>query len=187
MIIPVFLIFIGLVPLAAGKETTYVPEIFTEERYQQLWLRKPFNPPSPTAAAAQTDGIGQRYALSGLLKIGNDWTAFIQDRKSLERHAVSTVTANESGLQLVSVKDETTDTPIVTLQAGQQVGVIGFEPGVTHKTANPEKETVQRAQDRQLEIVSPTPSSGATPSTSHNSHHRTPIQTLDAHTVDLSK
>ncbi|PWU07625.1 MAG: hypothetical protein C5B47_05850 [Verrucomicrobia bacterium] len=127
----ILVIFVAFIVSAFGKEGEYVPENFPEERYQHIWIRKPFSPPTPQAPTVQAEGIEQLYVLSGLLKIGEEWTAFVQDRKSLKRHSVSGI-ANEIGLQLVSVK-EGAEAPIVTLKSGQQIGVIRFDPSITHR------------------------------------------------------
>lgn len=77
---------------------TYTPEIYEEQRYQHIWSRKPFHPPTLIAATPSTEE--QQYTLSGLLRMGDRWIAFVQDRKSLQRHSVSSV-PNEIGLQLI--------------------------------------------------------------------------------------
>ncbi len=181
----VLVILFGIISSVFGKERDYVPEIFPEERYQHIWSRKPFSPPTPLAPIVQAEGIEQQYALSGLLKIGGEWTAFVQDRKSLKRHCVSG-TVNEIGLQLVSVKESASSEPsTATIRSGQQTGIIRFDPAVM-KAVDGSLGTIHGEPS----YAKPkSPSAGNSPASSPNGeHHSTsPIQTINANLLDFNK
>lgn len=174
----ILILLFGIIPFISAKGNGYVPEVFTEERYQHIWSRKPFSPPTPLAPPTEVEGIAQQYILSGLLKIGNEWIAFVQDRKSLKRHNV-TKTVNEIGLELVSVK-ESSEAPTATLRCGQQTGVIRFDPAIA-KRIDDSLKTVAQPGHSDLQSM-PLPS-GVPPASSRLS----PIQSIHPHQVDLNQ
>lgn len=178
----IFLILFGITSSLSGKQHDYVPDVFTEERYRHIWTRKPFSPPTAPTLKPQAEGIEQQYALSGLLKIDDKWTAFVQDRKSLKRHYISEA-VNEIGLQLVSVKESTASEPAtVTIRAGQQTGVIRFDPAVMKRA----EDSLQRIAPKESAPHKPE-SSAASPAPLSNSDQRprSPVQTL--HPLDFKR
>lgn len=179
-----FLILVGITSSVFGKEHDYIPEVFTEERYQHIWTRKPFSPPTPPTLTSQAEGIEQQYVLSGLLKIGGKWTAFVQDRKSLKRHYISEA-VNEIGLQLVSVKENTSsEPPTVTIRSGQQTGVIRFDPAVMKRTDD-SLQTVSQKESSHLKPALQPSDASAAPLSDRKTHPHSPVQTLQP--LDIKK
>ena len=135
-----FEVAIGLEAHAAAE--SYVPEVYSPERYQQVWSYKPFSPAIPVATVPQVGGIEEQYALTGLLKMDNEWIAFVLDRKSLQRHSVSS-TSNKADLQLISVEEGTDPkASTIVLRSGHQTGVVRFDLAVVLKAA-PEARTIR--------------------------------------------
>ncbi len=171
-----------LTSVGGSREASYSPEVYTDERYQNIWSRKPFSPPTATASVSQAEGIEQQYVLSGLLKVGEKWIAFVQDRKSLKRHPVST-TPTEVGLQLVSVKEAGSASTVI-IRSGQQTGVIRFDPTVS-KAADDLLKGVPQDQSVTKPHLSSSSDVSSTPQAKNESH--TPVQTLHPSMVDLIK
>lgn len=116
----------------------YAPSIHPSERYQPIWSRKPFRPATPVAAESSIEGIEQQYALGGLLRMGDEWVAFVLDRKTLERHRVSS-TANENGLQLISVQEEAdSKTSSVVLSLNGKTGTVRFDSALLASATTPD-------------------------------------------------
>lgn len=132
-------LLLGICGLAAVRAAdTFAPESFSAERYQHIWEKRPFSPATPTITAPPEDGIEQRYALCGLIKMADQWVAFVLNRKTLERQRVS-ATANESGLQLETVQEAANSREsTIVLRANGQTGVVRFDPSLMN--AAPGKE-----------------------------------------------
>lgn len=124
----------------------YSPESFSADRYQHIWEKRPFSPATPTVTAPPEDGIEQQYALCGLVKMADQWVAFVLNRKTLERLRVYEA-SNETGLQLVSVQEEANskDSTIV-LRAKGQTGIVRFDP--TLLNAPPVKDTASKVEKK---------------------------------------
>ncbi|HEY5792118.1 MAG TPA: hypothetical protein VIS74_02395 [Chthoniobacterales bacterium] len=135
--------FFALLAGANGRAgSAYDPEIYSADRYEQIWTRRPFSPATPDGTGP-SQGIEQQYALAGLIKMADQWVAFVLDRKTLERQAVS-ATANEANMQLVSVQEQADPrNSTIVLKAGSQSGTLRFDPALLSSTnapvpANPE-------------------------------------------------
>jgi hypothetical protein len=140
---------LALATIAAGSlfAGSYDPDMPSADRYKHLWEKNPFVPPAPEENLVRDDGIEQQYALSGLVKVSNEWVAFVLDRKTLERVKISTET-NEAGLQLVSVQEQfNPKDSTVILRSGTQTGMIRFDQNLLNAQANqgPEKQKAENS------------------------------------------
>lgn len=132
-ILPVLVGFFSLFSGWAGE--VYRPETFTSERYRGIWEKRPFSPATPEATQAPQDGIEQQYALCGLVKLSDQWVAFVLNRKSLERMRVS-MSAAEKGVQLVSVQEAANSKDAtVVISAGGQTGTVRFDESLLNASA----------------------------------------------------
>lgn len=103
---------------------------FPLTRYQPLWERSPFQLES-VAPPAESAGLAQRFALTGLAEINGEPIAFIMDRATQNRLMVRKDTS-EGGVSLVQVdvQPKYIDST-ATLRQGAEVGVVRFDAAAT--------------------------------------------------------
>lgn len=103
------------------------PPPFPVSRYATLWERSPFQLES-IAPPTQSEGLAQRYALTGIAQINNEPIIFLLERATQLRHMLDKKT-NTAGLSLVQIdmKDKYAESTAVVRQ-GEEVGVVKFDP-----------------------------------------------------------
>jgi len=107
----------------------FAPPPFPLSRYQQLWERPPFHLES-VAPPVESEGLGQRYALTGIAEISGKPIAFLMERATQRRIMVEK-DDGESDLSLVQVDlvQQKYEDSTVTIKQGAEVGVIRFDAG----------------------------------------------------------
>lgn len=119
-------------PLETGESgDEVVLPAFPLTRYKQLWERSPFQLES-VAPPAESVGIAQKFALTGIAQINGEPIAFLMDRATQNRLMVKKE-PNEAGLSLVKVDvPEKYSESTATVRQGTEVGTIRFEaaPGM---------------------------------------------------------
>jgi len=116
--------------------TDLLPPPFPLSRYEPLWKRSPFQLES-VAPPVASEGLGQRFALTGIAEINGDPIAFLFERATQTRHMIDSK-ENQAGLSLVSVDVAKTYTEsTATVRMGGEVGVIKFDLAATAQGAVP--------------------------------------------------
>ena len=121
---------------APSAENNLLPPAFPLSRYENLWKRSPFQLES-VAPPVTSEGLGQRFALTGIAEINGDPIAFLLERATQTRHMIDRKD-DPSGLSLLSVdvaKNYTEST--VTVRMGSEVGVIKFDTAAAMQGAVP--------------------------------------------------
>lgn len=119
-----------------AAENALLPPAFPLSRYEPLWKRSPFQLES-VAPPVASEGLAQRYALTGIAEINGDPIAFLLERATQTRHMIDRQ-EDPSGLSLLSVdvaKNYTEST--VTVRVGSEVGVIKFDTAAAMQGAVP--------------------------------------------------
>lgn len=109
-----------------------VPPPFPLSRYEDLWKKSPFQLESTAPPVADSAGLAQRYALTGLAEINGEPIAFVMERTTQQRIMVrKEAKAGGSGLSLVQVdmSPKKYDESTATLRQGAEVGVVKFDAG----------------------------------------------------------
>jgi hypothetical protein len=101
-------------------------EVYPLSRYSALWTRSPFQLES-IAPTALSEGIGQRYALTGIAQIDGEPIVFVMDRGTQERSMVKK-DGSKSGLALVQidVQQKYADST-ATVRLDGEVGTLKFD------------------------------------------------------------
>ena len=112
----------------SSAEGGVVLPAFPLTRYEPLWERSPFQLES-VAPPAESAGLAQRFALTGLAEINGEPIAFIMDRATQNRLMVRK-DSSEGGVSLVQVdvQKKYIDST-ATLRQGAEVGVVRFDAG----------------------------------------------------------
>ena len=109
-----------------------VPPPFPLSRYEDLWKKSPFQLESTAPPVADSAGLAQRYALTGIAEINGEPIAFVMERATQQRMMVrKQADAGGSGLSLVQVdmSQKKYDDSTATLRQGAEVGVVKFDAG----------------------------------------------------------
>jgi hypothetical protein len=102
------------------------PQAFPLSRYAGLWENSPFQLES-IAPPAVSEGLSQRYALTGIAQIDGDPIAFLMERATQQRLMLKK-DAEQGGLSLVQVDvQQKYDDSTVTVRQGGEVGVVKFD------------------------------------------------------------
>lgn len=101
-------------------------EGFPLSRYAALWKRSPFQLES-IAPTSQSEGIGQRFALTGIAQIDGEPIVFVMERATQERSMVKK-DGSRAGLTLVQidVQQKYSDSTAMVRLDGE-VGTIKFD------------------------------------------------------------
>ncbi len=99
---------------------------FPLSRYAALWTRSPFQLES-IAPTPQSEGIGQRFALTGIAQIDGEPIVFVMERSTQERSMVKK-DGSKAGLSLVQidVQQKYADST-ATVRLDGEVGTIKFD------------------------------------------------------------
>lgn len=109
-----------------------VPPPFPLSRYEDLWKKSPFQLESTAPPVADSAGLAQRYALTGIAEINGEPIAFVMERATQQRMMVrKQADAGGGGLSLVQVdmSQKKYDDSTATLRQGAEVGVVKFDAG----------------------------------------------------------
>lgn len=109
-----------------------VPPAFPLSRYEDLWKKSPFQLESTAPPVADSAGLAQRYALTGIAEINGEPIAFVMERATQQRMMVrKEADAGGNGLSLVQVdmSQKKYDDSTATLRQGAEVGVVKFDAG----------------------------------------------------------
>ncbi|WP_093282820.1 hypothetical protein [Verrucomicrobium sp. GAS474] len=101
-----------------------LPSAIPPERYQAIWRRAPFSPPSQPP----DEGPSSEWALSGYLRSGDHSLVFLVDRQT-QKHLVVTETPNSDGLALCSI-DGGPDLlhTSVRVKVAEEIVTVKFDP-----------------------------------------------------------
>lgn len=119
-------------------------EIYPLSRYSGLWTRSPFQLES-IAPTPQSEGIGQRFALTGIAQIDGEPIVFVMERATQQRTMVKK-NGNKSGLSLVQVdvQQKYADST-ATVRLDGEVGVVKFDAAAVPATPQMGMPTAPRA------------------------------------------
>jgi hypothetical protein len=119
-----------------AAENTLLPPAFPLSRYEPLWKRSPFQLES-VAPPVASEGLAQRYALTGIAEINGDPIAFLLERATQTRHMIDRQ-EDPSGLSLLTVDvAKNYNESTVTVRMGSEVGVIKFDAAAAVQGAVP--------------------------------------------------
>ncbi len=114
------------VPDAGEPEEGLVPPSFPLSRYSGLWENSPFQLES-IAPPTVSEGLAQRYALTGIASIDGTPLVFLMERATQQRIMLKK-DAEQGGISLVQVDEQKKyDESTATIRRGGEVGVIKFD------------------------------------------------------------
>lgn len=117
------ILIVSAASLPADEE--FAPKVYDAERYREIWEKSPF-----VAVVAQTpssEGLAQRFALTGTATLEDRPVIFVLDRKDLTRQVV-TEEPNPEGIVLVSVQDPSDfKSAQATIKLGAEQAVIRYD------------------------------------------------------------
>ncbi len=113
-----------------AQDDGVTPQPFPLSRYAPLWERSPFQLES-IAPPAESAGLAQKFALTGIAQINGEPIIFLLERATLLRHMLDKKT-NTAGLSLVQVdmQQKYAESTAVVRQ-GAEVGVVKFDPSTS--------------------------------------------------------
>ena len=115
---------------ASDKENAeaVVSDPFPVSRYAQLWEKSPFQLES-IAPPPQSEALGQRFALGGILRLNGEPVVWVRERATQQSFQVSMNSTNKMGLSLVDVREVMTNqsAATATIRAGNEQGEIKFD------------------------------------------------------------
>jgi len=116
----------GAVAEGADLDDDLVAPAFPLSRYEMLWERSPFQLES-IAPPEMSEGLAQRYALTGIAEINGEPIVFVMERATQNRVMVRT-DAGEGELSLVQVDVQAKyGESTATVRSGAEVGVVKFD------------------------------------------------------------
>ncbi len=116
----------GAVAEEADLDDDLVAPAFPLSRYEMLWERSPFQLES-IAPPEMSEGLAQRYALTGIAEINSEPIVFVMERATQNRVMVRT-DAGEGELSLVQVDVQAKyGESTATVRSGAEVGVVKFD------------------------------------------------------------
>lgn len=142
----------AIIDPSGGQQTGPVPPAFPLSRYQPMWEKSPFQLKSE-APPEMSEGLAQRYLLTGIAEIDGEPIVFLMERATQNRVMVR----REGGeMNLVEVKIEAkyADSSAV-IRRGGEVGVVKFEavaPGAAMAMVPP---AVPGTQGRSRRVAAP--------------------------------
>jgi len=111
---------------AMAEDDEVVWPAFPLSRYAMLWERSPFQVES-IAPPEMSEGLAQRYALTGIAEISGEPIAFLMERATQNRLMVrSSGGSGELELVQVDVQSKYTDST-ATVRRGAEIGVVKFD------------------------------------------------------------
>jgi len=138
-----------------------VPPPFPLSRYEDLWKNSPFQLESTAPPVADSAGLAQRYALTGIAEINGEPIAFVMERATQQRMMVrKQADAGGSGLSLVQVdvSQKKYDDSTATLRQGAEVGVVKFDAGPAMSAPATPPPMAQGMRPPQIQPGNPVPS-----------------------------
>jgi hypothetical protein len=116
----------GAVAEEADLDDDLVAPAFPLLRYEMLWERSPFQLES-IAPPEMSEGLAQRYALTGIAEINGEPIVFVMERATQNRVMVRS-DAGEGDLSLVQVDVQAKyGESTATVRSGAEVGVVKFD------------------------------------------------------------
>jgi len=116
----------GAVAEEADLGDDLVAPAFPLSRYEMLWERSPFQLES-IAPPEMSEGLAQRYALTGIAEINGEPIVFVMERATQNRVMVRS-DAGEGDLSLVQVDVQAKyGESTATVRSGAEVGVVKFD------------------------------------------------------------
>jgi hypothetical protein len=129
-----------------------VPPAFPISRYQPMWEKSPFQLKSE-APAEMSEGLAQRYALTGIAEIDGEPIVFLMERSTQNRVMVRRE-GGEIKLVEVNIEAKYSDSSAVIRRSGE-VGVVKFDstaPGAAMAMVPP---AVPGTQGRSRRVAAP--------------------------------
>lgn len=112
----------------AGADEEIVPAPHPVSRYALLWEKSPFQTES-VAPPVQSAGLGERFALAGILRENGEFLVWVRERATQQSYKVDKKSPNALGLSLVEVAEspERQSEASATVRLGAEIGVIKFD------------------------------------------------------------
>lgn len=150
----------GIAPFALGAaEPSPWEKPRSLEDFRQLLDHSPFSLPT----AEESSPLADRFAITGIITVGNEEEVFVFDRNDQSR-ILLTKKPNEKNMSLVSlVREAGSSTPKASIRVGGESGTIGFmeaskQPqAATPAPGSPAAAAAQGAQAVQLPGLPPLP------------------------------
>ena len=121
--------------LSALGEETFNPQPLELQRYEHIWKQSPFVVETPVVQ--KSDGLEQRFVLTGMASMNSVPVIFLLDRQSLSRiMVVSGGKDNPQDIQLVSL--QTNPDPRLasaTIRKGSEQGTVRYDPAALQVAA----------------------------------------------------
>lgn len=107
-------------------EETVVPPAFPLSRYAGLWENSPFQLES-IAPPTVSEGLSQRYALTGIAHVSGDPIVFVMERATQQRLMLKK-DGEQGGISLVQIDmQQKYNDSTATIRQGGEVGVLKFD------------------------------------------------------------
>tara|TARA_R110002096_G_scaffold54517_13_gene140598 strand:- start:5863 stop:6390 length:528 start_codon:yes stop_codon:yes gene_type:complete len=148
----VFLLVIGAGIVSSFAQESWSPTYPTLERYRATWEKSPFD--RDTVASVQPS-FAEDYALTGISRIGDDWTILLVDRKTRKYLPISSSDKN-SELKIVEVFPNSDRRQAkVKIAKGKQEAILNFDPNFNQPIGG--KKAKPNAQPEAVEVKAAEP------------------------------
>lgn len=150
----------GPVPSAALEEPedSLLPVVPPMSRYEEIWKNSPFElEAAPDVVSTAKQSFAKDYALSGMLKQGDETVVYIINRKTKETHKVTKDGGGEGGFKLLSLEGASNNVRDVeaTIEKGGEEARLTYDKALMSSAAGAAMKNHPRSQQNLANTQNP--------------------------------